>query len=134
MTPPGSVPEVTLGVYLDKNVSFADAGEILDSIKAKFPTIEIVWIETWEPTCSDVDCLMRAIYKKSLKGADKVLGLVETPVGVMVAFFFIPVKLGATEAINYDKAVSYTITPIAVHEVKHLLGWRHCGIWTFMKK
>jgi hypothetical protein len=125
MIPPVSVPDVTLGVYIDNRVDFEVAGRILDVIEKDLPSVKVVWAKMWEPEHSDVDGLLREIYKMPLDGADKILGLVQAPVGTMVAFLFVPVKLGATEAIHYDKAVSYTISQVAVHEVKHLLGWRH---------
>lgn len=125
MHPPSTVPEVTMGVYIDEAVQFETAGKILDTIERELPTVEVVWVKTWEPKHRDIDGLVKEIYHMPMHGADKILGLVKTPLGTLVAFAFVPVKLGATEAVNYDKAVSYTLAPIVVHEVKHLLGWRH---------
>jgi len=130
------IPEETrhlnLGIYADARLDQDEIVSVKDSIRAKFPTVSIMYCEPIE-IYGDVDKALQYAELVPDQGADAVLVLLEPEYSDYIRVFFLPTPQGAAQG---NRAVAFasatTVEQIfmedhsaVVHEMKHLLGWRH---------
>jgi len=134
LTPPQRVPELMrLGVYADNRLSDDQVAEVIADIQAALSMVEIMFVERCDQGGGDVDVIWHKTKALTRNGADCLLILATPSVTTRLLSTVVPVKHGVQRgktAVAYAEIASVEhailgVSGIAIHEVKHLLGYTH---------
>lgn len=121
-------PSIRLGLYVEDGISIIKAAQIFDEIRAALLDIGVetylAWLVPVERNGFGVDAKLDVVRKLPGRDADKVLLLVNPTASDIVMAALIPYPMGKAE-IGGDDAVAWDSGWVAVHEVLHLMGYRH---------